>query len=204
MAAFIAGAYKTPLTAVVFVAEATGGHAFIVPALIGAAVAYAISGEASVSGEQRLHESVKVEELANVTVGDVMHQKVVTAQADWTLEEFVSRIGTRHAHTAYPVCDNGRLLGLVSLTALSKALSKDWAGSLVADIMEENVRSVSPECDLQEALRLLTSENSHHMLLVASEKGALLGVLTKTDILRAMTREAGTVEMPAAEIPSLY
>jgi chloride channel protein, CIC family len=53
MAAFIAGGYKTPLAAVVFVAEATGGHAYIIPALIGAAVAYAVSGTASVSGEQR-------------------------------------------------------------------------------------------------------------------------------------------------------
>jgi CIC family chloride channel protein len=56
MAAFIAAAYKTPLAAVVFVAEATGGHAFIIPALIGSAVAYAISGDASASGDQRLHE----------------------------------------------------------------------------------------------------------------------------------------------------
>ena len=56
MASFIAAGYKTPLAAVVFVAEATGGHAFIIPALIGAAVAYAISGEASASGDQRLHE----------------------------------------------------------------------------------------------------------------------------------------------------
>ncbi|MHB8302193.1 MAG: chloride channel protein [Acidobacteriaceae bacterium] len=59
MAAFIAAGYKTPLAAVVFVAEATGGHAFIVPALIGAAVAYAVSGEASASGDQRLHEGVR-------------------------------------------------------------------------------------------------------------------------------------------------
>jgi len=56
MASFIAAAYKTPLAAVVFVAEATGGHAFIIPALIGSAVAYAISGDASASPEQRLHE----------------------------------------------------------------------------------------------------------------------------------------------------
>ena len=35
MASFIAAAYKTPLAAVVFVAEATGGHAFIIPALVG-------------------------------------------------------------------------------------------------------------------------------------------------------------------------
>lgn len=56
MASFIAAAYKTPLAAVVFVAEATGGHAFIIPALIGSAIAYAISGDASVSGDQRIHE----------------------------------------------------------------------------------------------------------------------------------------------------
>jgi chloride channel protein, CIC family len=61
MASFIAAAYKTPLAAVVFVAEATGGHAFIIPALIGSAVAYAISGDASVSGDQRLHEGTRRE-----------------------------------------------------------------------------------------------------------------------------------------------
>ena len=63
MASFIAAGYKTPLAAVVFVAEATGGHAFIIPALIGAAVAYAASGDASASGDQRLHEGEKVREL---------------------------------------------------------------------------------------------------------------------------------------------
>jgi CIC family chloride channel protein len=63
MASFISAGYKTPLAAVVFVAEATGGHAFIIPALIGAAVAYAASGDASASGDQRLHEGAKVREL---------------------------------------------------------------------------------------------------------------------------------------------
>ena len=62
MASFLAAGYKTPLAAVVFVAEATGGHAFIIPALIGAAVAYAASGDASASGDQRLHAGARVQE----------------------------------------------------------------------------------------------------------------------------------------------
>jgi chloride channel protein, CIC family len=62
MAVFIAAGYKTPLAAVVFVAEATGGHSYIIPTLIGAAVAYAVSGEASVSGDQRLHEGARAQE----------------------------------------------------------------------------------------------------------------------------------------------
>jgi chloride channel protein, CIC family len=64
MASFISAAYKTPLAAVVFVAEATGGHAFLIPALVGAAIAYAISGDSSVSADQRLHEAQKREPLA--------------------------------------------------------------------------------------------------------------------------------------------
>ncbi len=56
MAAFIAAGYKAPLTAVVFVAETTGGHPYIIPSLIGAACAYAISGESSASADQWLHE----------------------------------------------------------------------------------------------------------------------------------------------------
>ena len=57
MACFIAAAYKTPLASVVFVAEATGGHGFIIPALIGAAVAYTISGDASISADQQIREA---------------------------------------------------------------------------------------------------------------------------------------------------
>jgi CIC family chloride channel protein len=53
MASFIAAALKTPLAGVIFVAETTGGLSYLIPSLIGAAVAYVISGEASVSAEQR-------------------------------------------------------------------------------------------------------------------------------------------------------
>ena len=67
MAVFIAGGYKTPLAAVVFVAEATGGHACITPALVGAAAAYTVSGKASVSGGQRLHGGAKVHALTMPT-----------------------------------------------------------------------------------------------------------------------------------------
>jgi chloride channel protein, CIC family len=65
MASFISAGYKTPLAAVVFVAEATGGHSFIIPALIGAAIAYGVSGDASASGDQRLDERVSLAERAS-------------------------------------------------------------------------------------------------------------------------------------------
>jgi chloride channel protein, CIC family len=186
MAAFIAAGYKTPLTAVVFVAEATGGHAYIIPVLIGAAVAYAVSGEASVSGDQRLHEGLKIAELSKVTVRQVMQKTVISADATTHLRDFVRDIGAHYSHTAYPVYDDGRLLGTISLNALSKLSSDEWEKATVGDLTDREVKRVGPGYGLQEALRLLTQEREHHMLLVVSEHGELEGILTKSDILGAL------------------
>ncbi len=75
MASFIAAAYKAPLAAVVFVAEVTGGHAYLIPALIGAAVAYAISGDASISGDQRV--SALPEEILTEPLPAALHTEAV-------------------------------------------------------------------------------------------------------------------------------
>ena len=81
MASFIAAAYKTPLAAVIFVAETTGGLSLLIPSLIGAAVAYAVSGEASVSADQRLHEVVKLSGPTGIKARQIMQTHVVGVQA---------------------------------------------------------------------------------------------------------------------------
>lgn len=191
MAAFIAAGYKTPLTAVVFVAEATGGHAYIIPALIGAAVAYAVSGEASVSGDQRLHEGLRASELSKMAVKEVMQKRVVSADADSILRQFADSMNAQHTHAVYPVYDLGEVVGTISVSALAKVPPQKWDQTKVRDVMDRQVRIVVPECDLEEALRLLMGQNGQHMLLVkAADTGKLEGVLTKTDILSALDTRA--------------
>ena len=102
MAAFISAGYKTPLAAAVFVAEATGGHAFIIPALIGSAVAYAVSGDSSVSGDQHLHEGVRVHELRDIRVGEFMQRNVVSVQGSMSLREFADVISPHYRHYQLP------------------------------------------------------------------------------------------------------
>ena len=194
MASFIAAGYKTPLAAVVFVAEATGGHAFIVPALIGAAVAYAISGEASASGDQRQHEGVRVEELRNISVADVMQPQVVSVLGSSTLREFADNVCVHHRHVAFPVLadDEKEILGVIAVSALGLVHPEEWATRTVADLMDRRAKRVYANCDVMEALRLLLSERGQHMLLVTAESGELAGILTKTDILTALKSRGAT------------
>lgn len=187
MAAFIAGGYKTPLTAVVFVAEATGGHAYIVPALIGAAVAYAVSGEASMSGDQRVHERVRIAELSRIRVSSAMQRRVVLVDARWNVGEFVDFTRERLPHTAYPVLDEGRLAGTISMMSLNSISPDRWDHISIREVMNREIEVVAPDSDLQDALRLLMSPHGQHMLIVTADDGHVLGIVTKTDILSALS-----------------
>jgi len=186
MAAFIAAGYKAPLTAVVFVAETTGGHSYIIPSLIGAAVAYAISGEASVSGDQHLHETAKLAELSGMAVRDVMQRHVISVQASSTIREFVTGVVARHRHTIFPVYEGEHVVGTISVSDLSRVAPAHWDKTTVGQFADRNAIRVTDDCDLGEALRILVRERGAQMLLVTDAAGALIGIVTKTDILRAV------------------
>ncbi|HLI80292.1 MAG TPA: chloride channel protein [Candidatus Binataceae bacterium] len=196
MAAFISGGYKTPLTAVVFVAETTGGHSFLIPSLIGAAVAYAVSGEASVSGDQRLHEMVKIAELSGATVREVMQTNVVGVQADISVRDFRASIAARHHHTIYPVYEREKVIGAIETGVLPTTDPARWDEQKVGDLATRKVTRVPSNCDLAEALRLLTREDGDQMLLVTDDNDALVGIVTKTDILRSLQNGGRQISSP--------
>lgn len=186
MASFIAAGYKTPLAAVVFVAEATGGHAFIIPSLIGAAVAYAVSGDASASGDQRLHEAMKVHALQGITVGDVMRTDVIGAPAALSLGEFAAMLSPHTRHEVFPVFDGRKLIGTCSLRTLSHVPPQKWATTTVRDIARPAASRVSPRTYLPEALRVMLSEDLEPSLLVVEEDHKVVGILSKGDILQTL------------------
>lgn len=186
MASFISAGYKTPLAAVVFVAEATGGHAFIIPALIGAAVAYAVSGDASASGDQRLHETAKTSPLRYIPVSEIMQQHVISAPASLSIGEFVEMLSPDVQHEAFPVFENKRLLGIVNPLCITSIAPSQWSNTSLRDVVDKRVGTITPDTDVMEALRLLTAEHHRPMLLVVSSEGETKGIVTKSDILQVL------------------
>jgi chloride channel protein, CIC family len=193
MASFIAAGYKAPLTAVVFVAETTGGHSFIIPSLIGAACAYAISGESSASGDQRLHEVVRFSGIMGVSVREVMCRQVVSVQASASLRDFANSVSAHHHHAIFPVYNGERAVGTVAVWNLNRFPPEQWDRVRVGEVCDRAIEWIPSSCDLLEALRLLLRQDSQQMLLVGSASGTLEGIVTKTDILRSLQGGAAPV-----------
>jgi predicted transcriptional regulator len=105
--------------------------------------------------------------------------------SDMTLARFMSEIVARYRHTVFPVCEGRKPIGILSVNELGGVPAGQWETATVGAYADRDAARVESDCDLMEALRMMTGEHEHHMLMVTSRDGALEGILTKTDILRA-------------------
>jgi chloride channel protein, CIC family len=189
MAAFIAAGYKTPLAAVAFVAETTGTPAYLIPTLIGAAVAYAASGEASVVGSQRLRQTPKLSQPVGLRAREIMRTQVVSAQAEATLQEFFVNVAANHRHRVYPVFKDSRAIGTISLWEIAQLPRSRWNSLKVGEVARPNPAQVDPDADLGEVVRLMNQQQRHRLVLIIDSHGAPAGVITPSDILFALSVE---------------
>jgi chloride channel protein, CIC family len=189
MAAFIAAGYKTPLAAVAFVAETTGTPAYLIPTLIGAAVAYAASGEASVVVSQRLRQTPKLSRPVGLRAREIMRTQVVGAQADATLQEFFANVAASHRHPAYPVFKDNRAIGTISLWEIAQVPRSRWDTVKVGEVARANLAQVDPDADLREVVRLMNQQQPHRLVLIINSDGAPVGVITPSDILLSLSVE---------------
>ena len=149
------------------------------------------------------------------TVGDIMERDPVTVSPDDDVETLV-RLLRRHELPGVPVVDgDGRCAGIVtesdlilrdeqadlhlphhidlmggviwleSMKHFEERLRKAFAAS-VSDMMTPDPITVWPDTPVSEAARII-SERGHNRLPVVSD-GRLVGVVTRLDVLEALTR----------------
>ncbi len=103
LSAVLGAAYRTPLAAVVFVAESTGRAEFVIPALIATAISQSLMGEESVSTGQRSERQGQLERRLNEPSSVVMIPDVGCIEPDADLLSIIDTYGDRPVSLAVPV-----------------------------------------------------------------------------------------------------
>ena len=120
-----------------------------------------------------------------VTVADVMtpQEDLETVTETTTIAELLSRMFTE-SHVGYPVVRDGRLVGMVTLDDAGTVEAVERDAYRVEDVMSTDLHMVTPGADAMEAFQQM-QQNGVGRLPVVTERGDLVGIVSKTDMMRA-------------------
>jgi H+/Cl- antiporter ClcA len=190
MAATFGSASGATFAAIVFVFEITRDYDAIVPLMVATVVATLVVRSLSdhtLMSEKLARRGVHVpsdyraDVLAGRRVGDVMTREVETLPTSATVSDALRRF-EKGGHGAYPVVDGeGRCTGIITRDDL---LEGDLDGNeALGTAAARQVVAVAPGDLLLDALERMLEEDVEHLPVI--ERGRLMGICTRTDILSA-------------------
>jgi PDZ domain-containing secreted protein/Zn-dependent protease/CBS domain-containing protein len=138
-------------------------------------------------------------------VRDLMTPDPVTVPPDLTVAELIELAARDRRFSTYPVVEGGRLAGVVPLRAAATVPFEERGRRRVRDIMvpAREVPTVTPDQEVVDALPAFGDRGTR--VMVITEDGRLVGVLSASDVARALEIEQlrGAGREPAARGPGL-
>lgn len=124
--------------------------------------------------------------LGRVRVGDVMARNPSVISPEMTIDQLLLHISAQSAPLpAYPVAEDGRLVGLISLLRAGSMSASERAGTTVAQAMtpRERVAVLSPDLPMRQALGTIQASKEP---AVVTDAGRIAGMVSVIDVARAL------------------
>lgn len=114
-------------------------------------------------------------------VRDIMSVQALSFTPGTSIDEAVSVLTAHHIGGA-PVVDGGRVVGVISKTDI---LDPDRIGRVVGEVMTPLIIYLRADEPAMAAVRLMLAEGIHRVIVI-KEMGKLAGIVTTTDVLKAI------------------
>jgi tRNA nucleotidyltransferase (CCA-adding enzyme) len=139
---------------------------------------------------QQLLEQITAGIPQPLTARDLMSAPIRTIRPDITIAE-AQRILFRYGHSGLPVVDAiDRLVGIISRRDVDLALHHGFSHAPVKGYMTNAVKTITPATTLPQIQALMVTYDIGR-LPVLDENERLVGIVTRTDVLREVHRETG-------------
>ncbi|MBZ0320754.1 MAG: CBS domain-containing protein [Anaerolineae bacterium] len=130
-----------------------------------------------------------------VRVAELMSAGRVQTLSSKTLIKEAALLMQRSGHEGYPVLDGKALVGLLTRRAVDRAMNHQMGQQPIAAIMEAGQVYVQPNDGL-ETLRQKMMDSGWGQMPVLNEDGKIIGIVTRTDLIRRWTEPPPYANQP--------
>lgn len=145
----------------------------------------ALIGFFLLQGAQASYSQVVLKEaLAGVAIRDIMVKDVVTVPPALRVRQLIHDYFLAHGYGGFPVVENGRVLGLVSLSDVKRVATEDYDRLTVREVMTRLTEqlTIAPEEDVSIAFQRMAEGDLGRLIVMERER--MVGLVTKTGLSR--------------------
>jgi Zn-dependent protease/predicted transcriptional regulator len=136
------------------------------------------------AAEQNRRAVEQQSSLKGVTARDLMNPQPVVVAPDVDLQTVADDYVLRRNARGMPVVEDGRMIGIVTVTNIREVPRERWPEVRVQEVMTpaDRLRVIAPGSEVTEALRLMAEQDFHQLPVV--DDGRLVGLLTRNELVR--------------------
>ncbi len=155
------------------------------------------AASAVIKGQQTSKILEELKEVIGVTikapnlVKDMMSYPVKTIEPGLTLQE-AEQVLLRYEHTGVPVKEGDKLMGIISRRDVEKALKHGLGHAPVKGFMSTKLVTAEADAPWESVQRLMVAHDVGRIPVM--EKGRLVGIVSRSDVLRSIHGQAVPVE----------
>ncbi len=200
MGAMVAGTTHAPITAIMIIFEMTSDYKIILPLMltcITSTVFASLLSHESIYTMKLARQGINLKEgkevniLKSILVRDAMAEGVQTIPENMTIRQ-LSEFIARSKHSNFPIVDGeGLLTGIISFQDFKYAVFEKGLEDLIVvkELATRDVITVTPDDNLDDALKKIGSRNIEQLPVVSRENPRkIVGMLSRRDIISAYNK----------------
>jgi Zn-dependent protease len=165
------------------------GVAFLLAGNLAGGIWFAFIGWFLVQAARASYQELQLRHmLRGVEAEDVMAGNLLRIPPDLSLQDAVDDYFMRYDHGAFPVDEQGRTIGLLTLRGVRRVPREQWPARRVRDHMVPlgDQVVVTPDARMDDVLGKLQDGEAGRVLVV--QDGEVVGIITPTDLTRWLRR----------------
>ncbi|MBO0888594.1 site-2 protease family protein [Candidatus Bathyarchaeota archaeon] len=148
--------------------------------------------------ETSLRQTQMTEALHGVSVGDIMTRNLLTVSPGLTVQQLVNDYFLVHPHGGYPVVDDGKLRGVVTMSSVRSIPREKREVEQVGQAMVpfDRIVTISPTLSAAAAMQKMVQNQIGRLLVTDGDR--ILGIITRGDLMKTIRnrQELGVQNSP--------